>query len=156
MPQRSKMSAILPTIAVLTAALTAACAPTQQTSGQPTTTGMTAQQPTTMQQGTQAHQSMMQEGSISNSPGSQAMMGSMRTMQQAMMAQPMTGDTDHDFASMMREHHRGAVDMARVEIQNGRDPELQKMARKVITDQEKEIRQLDRWLARHPAKPPQG
>lgn len=153
MPQRSKMSAILPTIAVLTAALTAACAPTQQTTGQPTTTGMTAQQGTAMQQGTQAHQGMMQGGSMSASPGSQAMMGS---MQQSMMAQPMTGDTDHDFASMMREHHRGAVDMARVELQNGRDPELQKMARKIITDQEKEIRQLARWLARHPAKPPQS
>ena len=109
-----------------------------------------------MQQGTQAHQGMMQGGSMSASPGSQAMMGSMQKMQQSMMAQPMTGDTDHDFASMMREHHRGAVDMARVELQNGRDPELQKMARKIITDQEKEIRQLDRWLARNPAKPPQS
>lgn len=45
MPERSKMSASLPTIAVLTAALASACAPTQQTAGQPTT-GMTAQQGT--------------------------------------------------------------------------------------------------------------
>lgn len=93
---------------------------------------------------------------MSNSPGSQAMMGAMQTMQQSMMAQPMTGDTDHDFASTMRKHHRRAVDMARAELQNGRDPELQKMARKIITDQEKEIRQLDRWPARHPGKPPQS
>lgn len=64
--------------------------------------------------------------------------------------------TDHDFAFMMREHHRGAVDMARAELQNGRNPDLQKMARKIITDQVQEIRQLDRWLARHPAKPPQS
>ncbi|KAA0585481.1 DUF305 domain-containing protein (plasmid) [Azospirillum oryzae] len=98
----------------------------------------------------------MQRGLMSNSPGSQAMMGAMQKMQQSMIAQPMTGDIDHDFASMMRKHHRGAVDMARAELQNGRDPEFQKMARKIITDQEKEIRQLDRWLARHPGKPPQS
>ncbi|WP_247882561.1 DUF305 domain-containing protein [Azospirillum sp. TSA2s] len=93
---------------------------------------------------------------MSNSPGSQAMMGSMRKMQQSMMTQPMTGDTDHDFASLMREHHRGAVDMARAELQNGRDPELQKLARKIITGQEKEIGQLGRWLACHLAKPLQS
>ncbi|WP_085557599.1 CopM family metallochaperone [Azospirillum agricola] len=85
-----------------------------------------------------------------NAAGSQAMMDTMHTMQQTMMAQPMTGDPDHDFATMMRAHHQGAIDMARIELEQGKDAELKKMARKVVEDQTKEIKQLDKWLDRHP------
>lgn len=92
-------------------------------------------------------------GDMPPSPGSQAMMDSMQRMQQDMAAVPMTGDTDRDFAAMMREHHRGAVNMARAELQHGKDPELKRMARKVVDDQEKEIRQFDKWLERHPPRP---
>lgn len=90
------------------------------------------------------------QGAMPNASGSQAMMDAMHTMQQTMMAQPMTGDPDHDFATMMRGHHQGAIDMARIELEQGKDAELKKMARKVIEDQTKEIKQLDKWLDRHP------
>jgi uncharacterized protein (DUF305 family) len=67
----------------------------------------------------------------------------------------MTGDTDQDFAIMMREHHKGAIDMARVELEHGKDPELKSLAQKVIEDQSREIKQLDEWLERHPMSPGQ-
>jgi uncharacterized protein (DUF305 family) len=86
-------------------------------------------------------------------PGHQGMMDSMHRMQQGMMGTPMTGDADHDFAMMMREHHKGAIDMARAELEHGKDPELKSLAQKVIEDQSREIKQLDEWLEKHPMGP---
>ena len=38
-----------------------------------------------------------------------------------MESMKMTGDTDRDFATMMKAHHQGAIDMAQMELQNGND-----------------------------------
>lgn len=56
------------------------------------------------------------------------------------------GDPDTDFARMMIPQHRGAIDMAKVELQYGKDPDLRKMAEKMIKDQEGEITDLEKWL----------
>jgi uncharacterized protein (DUF305 family) len=61
----------------------------------------------------------------------------------------MTGDQDHDFATMMRKHHNDAVVMSEKELKDGRDPEMKAMAQKIITAQKKEIDELDKWLATH-------
>lgn len=84
-------------------------------------------------------------------PASRAYMQSMQKMNRD-MHRPMTGDADQDFARMMATHHQGAIDMARVELQYGKDPDLKAMAQKVIDDQTKEIQQLQDWMKQHPAK----
>lgn len=81
--------------------------------------------------------------------GSQQMHESMMSGMQKMQGMQPTGDTDKDFAMMMRMHHQQAVDMAKVEVQHGKSPELKAMAQKMIKDQQKEIEQLDAWLAKH-------
>ncbi|MFP5517290.1 MAG: DUF305 domain-containing protein [Alphaproteobacteria bacterium] len=92
---------------------------------------------------------------LTRDPASQAYMDGMRRMNRD-MRKPMTGDADQDFARMMLSHHRGAVDMAKVLLQYGKDPELRAFAQKIVDDQTREIAQLQDWLKRRPAKPAQN
>jgi uncharacterized protein (DUF305 family) len=58
-----------------------------------------------------------------------------------------SGDTDKDFAMMMKMHHQGAIDMAQMELAHGKSPAMKTMAKSIIAAQKKEIAQFDRWLA---------
>ena len=60
----------------------------------------------------------------------------------------MTGDQDRDFATMMTEHHKGAIKMARTELEKGKDPAMRALAEKIIADQQREIGQMDAYLAK--------
>lgn len=59
----------------------------------------------------------------------------------------MTGNTHKDFVMMMIPHHESAVTMAEDELSYGKQPELKKMAQKMIADQSKEITEFKAWLA---------
>ena len=66
------------------------------------------------------------------------------------MNRPMTGNADQDFVAGMLPHHGGAVEMARVEIQYGKDPEMLRLAHGIVAAQEKEIAQMKAWQKKHP------
>lgn len=65
------------------------------------------------------------------------------------MDTPYSGNPDRDFVIGMLPHHQGAIDMAQVELQYGRDPALRKLARDIIASQAKEQTFMRAWLARH-------
>ena len=62
-----------------------------------------------------------------------------------------TGDPDRDFAAMMIPHHQGAIDMAKVQLQFGRDAILRRLAQAIIVEQQQEIDVMRRELSRLPS-----
>jgi uncharacterized protein (DUF305 family) len=60
-----------------------------------------------------------------------------------------SGNADVDFVKGMVPHHQGAVDMAKVVLEHGKDPSLKKLARDIIKAQDKEIAFMQRWLAKN-------
>lgn len=82
--------------------------------------------------------------------GGMDMKAMMKDNNDKMAGMKMTGNADADFAMMMRMHHQGAIDMSEAQLRNGKDPEMLKMAKKIIADQKKEIAQFDKYLAKHP------
>jgi len=58
----------------------------------------------------------------------------------------MTGDVDKDFAKLMIPHHQGAIDMAKIELEHGKNEELREMARNIIDSQAKEIAILQKHV----------
>lgn len=79
--------------------------------------------------------------------GSDQMHKAMMSGMDGMKTMNLTGDTDMDFAMMMKMHHQQALEMAKAEIAHGKSAELKAMSRKIITAQQKEIAQLDKWMA---------
>ena len=77
------------------------------------------------------------------------MKGMMKDNNEKMSSMKMTGNTDADFAMMMRIHHQGAIDMAQAEMRDGKDPQMKKMAKDIIAAQKKEIAQFDKFLAKN-------
>ena len=85
------------------------------------------------------------------SPAGMANEAAMAKMMDSMkMGMKMTGDADKDFVMMMLPHHQGAIDMAKVELEYGKDPMLKKMAGEIIAAQQKEIDAMKAWQSKAP------
>lgn len=63
------------------------------------------------------------------------------------MAIEFTGDADLDFLRAMIPHHQAGIDMARIALEHGKDPEVRRLAKQIIEAQEHEIDLVERWLA---------
>lgn len=97
-----------------------------------------------MMQSSEGHR--VHGGNQPSTPSEKELAAAMAQMHQA-MDKPYTGDADADFIRGMIPHHRGAVEMARIVLQHGDDPEAKKLARRIIVAQKSEIAWMQRWLA---------
>lgn len=86
--------------------------------------------------------------SASSSPSTKAFEAANEKMHKD-MAITYSGNADVDFVRGMIPHHQGAIDMARIAIVNGKDPDIRKLAEEVIKTQESEIAWMRDWLKKH-------
>jgi uncharacterized protein (DUF305 family) len=90
----------------------------------------------------------MAEPKGDDGPSSKAFAQANATMHEGMDI-TFTGNTDVDFVRGMIAHHQGAIDMAKIELEYGKDPDLRKLAEGIILAQEAEIKTMKDWLARN-------
>ncbi len=60
-----------------------------------------------------------------------------------------TGNADVDFVKGMIAHHQGAIDMAKIQLQYGKDEKIRALSQDIIKAQEGEIAMMKEWLAAH-------
>lgn len=89
----------------------------------------------------------MQGGAAADTPATAAFKAANARMHQD-MAIDFTGDPDVDFVKGMIPHHQGAIDMAKVVLAFGKDPEVKKLAQAIVEAQEAEIAQMRAMLER--------
>lgn len=75
------------------------------------------------------------------------MMDTMHAMMNRMDAMPKTNDPEIDFVNMMIMHHQGAINMANVELEAGKNDSLKRTAQKIINEQQTEIQEFNAILA---------
>ena len=96
-----------------------------------------------MQMGTMDHSAM----APADGPATPGYQAAMDGMMKGMAAAP-TGKPDLDFIQGMIPHHQGAIDMAKVVLQHGKDAEVKTFAENVVKAQEGEIAFMNAWLAK--------
>ena len=74
-------------------------------------------------------------------------MGKMMVTMPAMHKGMMIENPDVAFACGMIAHHQGAIDMARVLLAHGKNPDMRKLADEIIAAQVGEIALMTSWLA---------
>lgn len=108
--------------------------------------GLAIALPAMAQEATTGHEGHSMTAMADATPATQAFIAANDAMHTG-MAIEFTGNADVDFVRGMIPHHQGAVDMARIVLEHGTDPEVREFAEGVIAAQEAEIKWMTDWLA---------
>jgi len=88
------------------------------------------------------------EGMDHSSSGGMSGMSGMMTEEDMASLEAASGrEFDQMWLSMMIEHHTGAVEMARTELEDGSDPQAQQLATDIIEAQEAEIATMEELIS---------
>ncbi|WP_227526037.1 DUF305 domain-containing protein [Psychrobacter sp. FDAARGOS_221] len=79
----------------------------------------------------------------------QAYSSSMNAMHDDMIQGLLSDDADIAFAKGMLAHHQGAVDMAKVQLEYGKDDAMRQLAEDIISAQQAEIELMQQWISEH-------
>ena len=79
---------------------------------------------------------------------------SVQKMHTTMASIKPSGNDDADFVRLMLPHHQAAIEMAKSQLLHGKDPQLNRLAQEIITDQQSEIELMQLWLQQHESTPP--
>lgn len=119
-------------------------------------TDMMKQMAPMMQQMMPMMQKMMTMGM---QPGSQVagqtpkhtneMMQAMNRMNAPMNSGIMANNPDEAFVRGMIPHHQGAIEMAKIVLQYGKDEQVRKWANDVIREQQREMSEMEDWLKKN-------
>jgi uncharacterized protein (DUF305 family) len=93
-----------------------------------------------------AQESHQHTAMTTKDPNWSALMSSMEHMEIAMSSVKPSGDSDVDFVKLMVPHHQAAIDMAKIQLANGNDPQIRRLAQEIVTDQQSEIELMQLWL----------
>ena len=66
------------------------------------------------------------------------------------MSAPHSGSIEADFVAMMVPHHQAAIDMAQLQLRDGQNKQLARIAQEIIVEQQQEIAAMRRALADRP------
>ena len=107
-----------------------------------------------MMQGGMMRQGGMMAGQTGQAAGTQseaskAYMAAMDKMHGPMMQAAQDSDPDVAFVRGMIPHHQGAIEMAKVVLQYGKDEQAKKWANDVIREQQGEIDEMQAWLKKN-------
>lgn len=95
------------------------------------------------------HMNMNMDTPHNSSPMQKELNDSMNKMHADMAKGMNTDNADVAFADGMIAHHLGAIDMAKIELKYGTDPEMRKLAQAIIDAQGPEIEQMQKWLEKN-------
>jgi uncharacterized protein (DUF305 family) len=85
----------------------------------------------------------------SDAPEARALRDAGSAIHTGMTSVRQSGDADRDFVASMIPHQQGAIDMATIELQFGKDEETRRLAERIIAAQQQQIAEMNAWLAKH-------
>jgi uncharacterized protein (DUF305 family) len=86
--------------------------------------------------------------SASETPANKEYMAAMEKMNKKMM-DATDPDPAKSFAKKMIAHHEGAIEMSEIVQKHAKDQQLIAMTKKMTPEQQKDIKELKDWLAKH-------